>query len=84
MHPLFYLARIPLFIIYSFLTCCCNKGNEISDDNPLEDAILNFDYIAYQEGELIRLGVNEGPFADPRYEVDVRRQHGIVRQEMQE
>jgi hypothetical protein len=41
---------------------------------------LNFDYIAYQEGELERLNIDEAPFANPAYEVNVRRQHQQARQ----
>lgn len=44
-HPLFILARIPIFIIYSIFTCCCDKGREYEDGEEFKETILSFDYI---------------------------------------
>lgn len=31
-HPIFIIARFPIFLLYSFLTCCCDKGADIDDN----------------------------------------------------
>ena len=46
-HPIFIVSRVPIFLIYSVLTCCCEKGADLGDDNKFEDRILSFDYIEY-------------------------------------
>ena len=43
-HPIFIVARLPIFLLYFLLTCCCNKGATI----PLydfEDRILSFNFV---------------------------------------
>ena len=30
-YPAFYVARVPIFLLYSMLTCCCDKGREYND-----------------------------------------------------
>ena len=32
-HPIFIASRIPIFILYSILSCCCNKGIDVDADN---------------------------------------------------
>lgn len=51
-HPIFIIARIPIFLLYTILTCCCDKGAEISDDNEFRDTILSFKFIEYELGRL--------------------------------
>ena len=51
-HPIFIVARIPIFIIYSLLTCCCDKGRDYPGDELFKDRIISFDYIEYEEGRL--------------------------------
>lgn len=47
-HAIFIIARIPLFICWSILTCCCDKGQELSSEEKFEDRIISFDYIEYE------------------------------------
>ena len=56
-HVVFLLARIPIFILYSLLTCCCNKGDvypQEPDENgrmvdpTFKDRIISFDFIEYE------------------------------------
>ena len=51
-HPIFVIARIPIFILYTILTCCCDKGNELGEENDFRDRILSFDFIPYELGVL--------------------------------
>lgn len=52
MHPIFILARIPIFLVYAILTCCCDKGNDLEEGFPYEKLIISFDY--WQKGEEAR------------------------------
>jgi hypothetical protein len=39
-HVIFIVARIPIFLLFSIFTCCCDKGEELTDDedgNPVDD-----------------------------------------------
>jgi hypothetical protein len=47
-HAIFIIVRIPLFICWSILTCCCDKGQEFSSEEKFEDRIISFDYIEYE------------------------------------
>lgn len=31
-HPIFIVSRFPIFLLYSILTCCCDKGADIDDN----------------------------------------------------
>ena len=58
-HVIFIVARVPIFILFSLLTCCCDKGDELKDDEnevrvpngelpKFKDHILSYDYIDWQ------------------------------------
>ena len=49
MHPIFIVARIPIFAIYAILTCCCDKGEDLGEDFPYNKLIISYDYV---EGHL--------------------------------
>ena len=51
-HVIFIVARIPIFILYSILTCCCDKGRDYGDDEKFEDRVISFDFIEYELGLL--------------------------------
>jgi len=51
-HPIFIIARLPIFILYSILTCCCDKGVEFNEDNEFKDRVISFDFIPYELGRL--------------------------------
>lgn len=61
MHPIFILARIPIFVVYAILTCCCDKGDDLEEDFPYDKLIISLDY--WQKGEEAR--ENGGDVADP-------------------
>jgi len=66
-HPIFMIARIPIFILYSLLTCCCDKGADFDDNEEFKDRILSFDFIPYELGRLNNfenhpVGLNELQF----------------------
>ena len=44
-HVIFFVLRMPLFMIYSILTMCCLKGHEYSDNEKFEDNLMSFEYI---------------------------------------
>lgn len=39
------VSRIPIFIIYSIFTCCCDKGREYAEGEEFKETVLSFDYI---------------------------------------
>lgn len=46
------VARIPIFIIYSILTCCCDKGHDYPEEEEFKDRIISFDFTEYELGML--------------------------------
>ena len=82
-HVIFIVARIPIFILYSILTCCCDKGAEIpnaegKDEPDFSDRIISFDYIEY---ELEGMGGNFPNHVVGRNEIEYHRNLSIVRNE---
>ena len=66
-HVIFIAVRLPLFLIYTTLTCCCYKGQEYEEDEKFVDRIISFDYVKYELGNLNNfrnhaLGINEIEF----------------------
>ena len=51
-HPIFIVSRFPIFLLYTILTCCCDKGAEFDDNEEFQDRILSFDFVAYELGRL--------------------------------
>lgn len=51
-HPLFVVVRLPIFILYTLLTCCCDKSEELEAREDLVDRIVSFDYIPFYLGVL--------------------------------
>ena len=51
-HLIFMVARAPIFLIYSILTCCCEKGEMLPDEFKFEDRILSPDFVEYELGRL--------------------------------
>lgn len=47
-HAIFLIARPILFIVYSILTCCCDKGTEFSDEHNYDDCIISYEYVNYE------------------------------------
>lgn len=47
-HPLMFVARIPLFIVYTLLTCCCDKSPMTHSRKEFKDLIISLDYVKYQ------------------------------------
>jgi hypothetical protein len=36
------------FLIWSFLTCCCSLGSEITVEDGIDSSIVSFDYINHE------------------------------------
>ena len=51
-YPIFVVARIPIFFLYTILTCCCDKGEYHSDDAQKEHTVIHLDFIPYELGQL--------------------------------
>ena len=51
-HPIFILSRIPIFLLYSIVTCCCDKGIDHPEDSKFESALISFDFVEYELGRL--------------------------------
>lgn len=47
-HPIFLAARPILFIVWSILTCCCEKGQEFGENHSYDDTIISYEYIEYE------------------------------------
>ena len=45
-------ARIPIYLLYSFLTCCCDKGDTLPDEEQFQDRVISFDYVEFELGLL--------------------------------
>jgi len=51
--PALVIARFPMFWCYSFLTCCCDKGEVVIEANTaLESLIWHYDFVDYELGIL--------------------------------
>lgn len=74
-HPIFIVARIPLFILYFVFTCCCDKSQEVNGEYEFKDSILSFEYIDWQNREVDNF---QGFAAGPR-EVEFNRNLSVVR-----
>jgi hypothetical protein len=62
----FFLMRIPIFILYALLTCCCNKGPQyIPEHYNYKKHFLYFDYIKETELDRERFGVDDANFRNP-------------------
>lgn len=51
-HPVFMVARIPIFFLYTLLTCCCDKGVDHNDNEQFKNAVIHFDFIPFELGQL--------------------------------
>ena len=47
-HVIFVVARVPLFAIYTLLTCCCDKGEDYPENERFIDRVIHFDYVLYE------------------------------------
>jgi len=52
--PALVVARLPIFLIYSLLTCCCSKNEEIDEtvEAQMITRVIHYDYIEYELGHL--------------------------------
>lgn len=74
-HVIFIVARIPIFFLFSILTCCCDKGQEWTvdedgnhvDDPKFKDRIISYDYIQWQENALNNFVNHQVGFAEFEY-----------------
>lgn len=78
-HPLFMLARIPMFILWTLLTCCCDQGREYSENEKFEDRIISYNFVQYELGELNNFEGHVGG----REELEFHRNLSIVREARQ-
>ena len=54
-HPIFLLSRPILFVLYSLVTCCCDRGVEIEDerlDEVMRNKIVAYGFIEYELGQV--------------------------------
>ena len=51
-HPIFLLSRPVIFLLYSIVTCCCDKGDELPGDFNFEDRVLSLDFVDFELGRL--------------------------------
>ena len=51
-HPIMIVARIPIYMLYAILTCCCDKSEDAGGRDDFKDRIISFDYIDYETGQL--------------------------------
>ena len=51
-HPIFMVARIPIFFLYTLLTCCCDKGVDHNESEQFKNAVIHFDFIPFELGQL--------------------------------
>ena len=54
-HVIFIVARIPIYLLFSIFTCCCDKGElliededgNVVDEPKFRDRIISYDYIKW-------------------------------------
>ena len=51
-HPIFMVSRLPIFLIYTLLTCCCDKGADYHDLDKFDGRILSPDFTTFEAGRL--------------------------------
>ena len=51
-HPLFMLARVPIFMLFAIITFCCDKGTEYPAEEDFKDCIISYDFVHYELGIL--------------------------------
>ena len=49
LHPIFMVARVPIFLLYAIFTCCCDKGEVLDADFPYNLLFISFEYIDAHE-----------------------------------
>ena len=72
---IFIVARIPIFILFAILTCCCDKGEELDKDEDGEhtndpkfrDKMISYDYITWQESAQNNFVNHQVGFAEYEY-----------------
>ena len=51
--PIFWIARLPVFCLFEFMTCCCDKGEDIDMDiADMKDRVIAYDFVEYELGRL--------------------------------
>jgi hypothetical protein len=82
-HPIFIVSRIPIFILYAVLTCCCDKGDTLDDDFPYDHTLLSFNYIEKKTEELEHIdeGVARNPFNEWRQRQNINEERIRVQNE---
>ena len=46
-HLIFIVFRPLLFLMWTFMTCCCQMDEEYPEDYNFDDSIISFNYIKY-------------------------------------
>ena len=78
-HPIFIISRIPIFILYTILTCCCDKNDMVDEDYEFKDRVISLDYIEFENTELN----NFRNHAVGRAEVERMMSLRVIRRQMQ-
>lgn len=47
-HPIFMVLRVPIFLIYSILTCCCDKGEDFPEGELFKNRMISLEYVEYE------------------------------------
>jgi len=45
MHPIFMVARIPIFLVYALFTCCCDKGDDLPEGFPYHKLMISYEFV---------------------------------------
>lgn len=83
-HPIFIVARIPFFILYIILTCCCDKEDEVEMTHELKDTIIHFDYIEWNMNVLENFVNYQAGRADFEFNRNLQIARGTIRRSRDE
>ena len=46
------VARPIIYFVFSFFTCCCDKGASLPEDFKFDDRIISLNFVEYELGQL--------------------------------
>ena len=79
-HIAFWVSRPIFFIIWSILTCCCDKGQEFGENETFENCVISYKFIEHETEH--RGGMQNHPVG--MAEISYYRRMGQVTQEGQQ
>ena len=65
--PIYLVARLPIFIVFTCLTCCCDTAQEVHSQHDFKNWVIHLDYIDYETSNREGFENHVGGLADVRF-----------------